>query len=71
VSREEGSGGGDKRELRLGDQSEDEEIAFRAARFSQSVLSSGWNAAQSVTSRINVPAGTNKALRSLNKKTFA
>jgi hypothetical protein len=64
VSREEASGGGDKRGLRLGNQSEDEDIAFCTARFSLSVLSSGWNAAQSVTSRTNVPAATNKTLRS-------
>ena len=59
VSRKEASGGGDKRELQPGDQSEDEEIAFRTARFSQSVLSSGWNAARNVTT-----AATNKALKS-------
>ena len=50
-------------ELRLGNQSEDEDIAFPTARFSLSVLSSGWNTTQSVTSRTNVPAATNKALR--------
>jgi len=38
VSRKEASGGGDKKELRLGNQSEDEHIAFRTARFSLSVL---------------------------------
>ena len=59
VSRKEASGGEDKKELRLGNQSEDEHIAFRTARFLLSVLSSGWNAAQSVTT-----AATNKALRS-------